>query len=90
MGIPGLWKKLGNGETIDIATFAARHFEEAKRPSRIAVDEASWRYNCYVPDEQVAQSRRGGILDSPHLAMLIDSIVRANFLDRKCFMNRVV
>ncbi|TVY15378.1 Flap endonuclease GEN-like protein [Lachnellula arida] len=33
MGIPGLWDKLGQGEVIQIAAYATRHFEQHKRPS---------------------------------------------------------
>ncbi|TVY37726.1 Flap endonuclease GEN-like protein [Lachnellula occidentalis] len=50
-----LWDKLGQGEVIEIAAYAARHFEQHKRPLRIAVDEAIWRYNFYLPPSTVAR-----------------------------------
>ena len=47
-----LWDVLGNGEVIHIADYAARYFKKHKRPLRVAVDEACWRYNN-VNEEQV-------------------------------------
>ncbi|TVY39171.1 hypothetical protein LSUB1_G004840 [Lachnellula subtilissima] len=58
MSIPGLWDKLGQGKVIEIAAYATRHFEQHKRPLRIAVDEAIWRYNFYLPPSTVTQTRR--------------------------------
>lgn len=39
-----LWEVLGDGEVIGIAEYAARHFQQHKRPLRIAVDGACWRF----------------------------------------------
>lgn len=58
MGIPGLWDVLGDGEIWSIADYAARFFEQHKRPLRIAVDEAGWRFNNLTPD-QVEKIRQG-------------------------------
>lgn len=48
-----LWNKLGEGEMMDIATYAAQHFENHKRPLRIAIDEAIWRKMFWVSKEKV-------------------------------------
>ncbi|KAK4997284.1 hypothetical protein LTR66_003259, partial [Elasticomyces elasticus] len=56
MGITGLWDVLGQGERVSIAEYSARHFERCKRPLRIAVDEAGWRFNNLNP-EQVQRIR---------------------------------
>lgn len=49
---------LGKGEEYAIADYAAAHWEQHKRPLRIAVDEACWRFNN-LSDEQVARIREG-------------------------------
>ncbi|CZR58576.1 uncharacterized protein PAC_08468 [Phialocephala subalpina] len=53
MGIPQLWQKLGEGEVMDIAAYAAQHFEKHKRPLRIAIDEAIWRFTFWLPPNKV-------------------------------------
>nr|POE85395.1 flap endonuclease gen like 1 [Quercus suber] len=58
MGITGLWEALGDGEICSIADYAARFFETHKRPLRIAVDEACWRFTN-LTDEQVQAIRDG-------------------------------
>ncbi|KAK4631789.1 hypothetical protein CLAFUW4_03073 [Fulvia fulva] len=56
MGITDLWTVLGQGEVHHIADFAADHFKRHKRPLRIAVDEACWRFTN-LSDEQVRRIR---------------------------------
>ncbi|KAK5734223.1 hypothetical protein LTR17_009054 [Elasticomyces elasticus] len=59
MGITGLWDTLNDAaEIVHIAEYAARHFEQHKRPLRIAVDEACWRFTNLTP-EQVERIREG-------------------------------
>ncbi|KAF8859932.1 PIN domain-like protein [Acephala macrosclerotiorum] len=50
-----LWQKLGDGEVIEIATFASQHFQKHRRPLRIAIDEAIWRYKFFISDKQVEE-----------------------------------
>lgn len=54
--IKRLWDVLGDGEVLPIAEYAAKHFETYKRPLRIAIDEAGWRFNN-LTDFQVAKIR---------------------------------
>ncbi|KAK3655209.1 hypothetical protein LTR56_003630 [Elasticomyces elasticus] len=59
MGVTGLWDTLNDAaEIVHIAEYAARHFEQHKRPLRIAVDEACWRFTNLTP-EQVERIREG-------------------------------
>ncbi|KAK5729066.1 hypothetical protein LTR15_002207 [Elasticomyces elasticus] len=59
MGITGLWDTLNDAaEVVHIAEYAARHFEQHKRPLRIAVDESCWRFTNLTP-EQVERIREG-------------------------------
>ncbi|KAK5722230.1 hypothetical protein LTR17_014333 [Elasticomyces elasticus] len=59
MGITGLWENLDDAaEIVHLAEYAARHFEQHKRPLRIAVDEACWRFTNLTP-EQVERIREG-------------------------------
>ncbi|KAM0308075.1 hypothetical protein ACHAO8_010341 [Botrytis cinerea] len=52
MGIPGLWDFIADcKEIVDLAEFAAQHFELHKRPLRIAVDEATWRHKLYISNK---------------------------------------
>lgn len=53
-----LWDVLGDGEIISIADYATRHLEQRKRPLRVAVDEACWRFTNLTP-EQVQKIRDG-------------------------------
>lgn len=53
-----LWDELGDGEIISIADYAARFFGTHKRPLRIAVDEACWRFTN-LTDQQVQAIREG-------------------------------
>lgn len=41
---------------MKLADYAKRHFEKHKRPLRIAVDEACWRFTTFS-DEKVAAIR---------------------------------
>lgn len=45
MGIPGLWKEIGEGELVSIAELATDHYGRHGRPFRVAVDEAGWRFS---------------------------------------------
>lgn len=56
MGITGLWDVLGDGKITPLAEYAASHFLRQKRPLRVAVDEAGWRFNN-LTDAQVAAIR---------------------------------
>lgn len=56
-----LWEKLGEGEVVEIATYASKHFEQYKLPLRIAIDEAIWRFKFFLKDEKVAEIRRSKI-----------------------------
>jgi hypothetical protein len=38
-------------EVMPIAQLAEAHFREHKRPLKIAVDEADWRFNNVAPDQ---------------------------------------
>ncbi|KAK5700682.1 hypothetical protein LTR97_005199 [Elasticomyces elasticus] len=59
MGITGLWDTLNDAaEVVHIAEYAARHFEQHKRPLRIAVDESCWRFTNLTP-KQVERIREG-------------------------------
>ncbi|KAF7872847.1 uncharacterized protein EAF02_008918 [Botrytis sinoallii] len=52
MGIPGLWDFIADcKETVNLAEFATQHFEQHKRPLRIAVDEATWRHKLYISNK---------------------------------------
>ncbi|TGO68157.1 hypothetical protein BOTNAR_0029g00250 [Botryotinia narcissicola] len=52
MGIPGLWDFIADyKEIVDLAEFASQHFEQHKRPLRIAVDEATWRHKLYISNK---------------------------------------
>lgn len=57
MGIAGLWDVLGQGEIHDLEDYAAEHFKRYRRPLRIAVDEACWRF-CNLSDSQVQEIRK--------------------------------
>ncbi|KAB8297810.1 hypothetical protein EYC80_001608 [Monilinia laxa] len=49
MGIPGLWDLVSDcKEIISLTEFATQHFEQHKRPLRIAVEEATWRHRFYI------------------------------------------
>lgn len=52
------------GEVVHIAEYAARFFEKHKRPLRIAVDEACWRFTNLTP-EQVEKIREGEPVANP-------------------------
>lgn len=52
-----LWQKLAEGEVMDIATFAAQHFERHKTPLRIAIDEAIWRKMFWISTADVLAMR---------------------------------
>lgn len=49
-----LWDVLGPGEVHSIAAYAAAHYKTHRRPLRIAVDEACWRFTNLTP-EQIAR-----------------------------------
>ncbi|KAF7869846.1 hypothetical protein EAF04_004630 [Stromatinia cepivora] len=52
MGIPGLWDLIADcKEIVSLAELATQHFEQHKRPLRIAVDEATWRHKLYISNK---------------------------------------
>ncbi|KAJ8060349.1 hypothetical protein OCU04_010681 [Sclerotinia nivalis] len=52
MGIPGLWDLIADcKEIVSLAELATKHFEQHKRPLRIAVDEATWRHKLYISNK---------------------------------------
>ncbi|KAF7903341.1 uncharacterized protein EAF01_006390 [Botrytis porri] len=52
MGIPGLWDFISDcKEIVKLAEYATQHFEQYKRPLRIAVDEATWRHKLYISNK---------------------------------------
>ncbi|KAK4553765.1 hypothetical protein LTR86_009263 [Recurvomyces mirabilis] len=59
MGITGLWDVINDAsEIVHIADYATRFYEQHKRPLRIAVDEACWRFTN-LTEEQVIKIRQG-------------------------------
>ncbi|KAM3423869.1 hypothetical protein BST61_g1265 [Cercospora zeina] len=64
MGITGLWDVLGKGDVHRIEDYAAAHWGAHKRPLRIAVDEACWRFSN-LNAEQVARIREGEAAANP-------------------------
>ncbi|KJY01589.1 hypothetical protein TI39_contig285g00026 [Zymoseptoria brevis] len=75
MGINGLWDVLGEGEIWHIADYAAAHFKEHKRPLRIAVDEATWRFTNLTP-EQTERIREGEPAANPQEKVILWRILR--------------
>lgn len=74
--LDSLWNVLGEGEVTLLADYAAAHFETHKRPLRIAVDEACWRFtNLNV--EQVARIREGEQAANPVEKTFLWRILRA-------------
>ncbi|KAF7195434.1 DNA repair protein RAD2, partial [Pseudocercospora fuligena] len=71
-----LWDVLGEGEVCDIADYAAAHFREHKRPLRIAVDEACWRFRNLSP-EDVESIRKGEPAANPVEKTILQQILRA-------------
>lgn len=65
-----LWDVLGKGEEYAIADYAAAHWKKHKRPLRIAVDEACWRFNN-LTDEQVARIREGEPAANPNEKVIL-------------------
>ncbi|KAK5999423.1 hypothetical protein QM012_005548 [Aureobasidium pullulans] len=57
MGIPGLWDILGEGEVKSLAQLSTDHFQKHKRPLRVAIDEAGWRFHN-LSDDQVRAIRQ--------------------------------
>ncbi|KXT09011.1 hypothetical protein AC579_7869 [Pseudocercospora musae] len=76
MGINGLWQVLGQGEVTELADYAAAHFEEHKRPLRIAVDEACWRFRN-LNEEQVKKIRDGEPAANPMEKTILWRVLRA-------------
>ena len=67
---------------MDIAVLAARHFEEHKRPLRIAVDEACWRYLFFLKPKKVAEIRLSK-LDWPRCGCIMLTILYPRMPPRK-------
>ncbi|KAG9528190.1 hypothetical protein KCU93_g4579, partial [Aureobasidium melanogenum] len=57
MGIPGLWDILGEAEIKSLAQLSTDHFQKHKRPLRVAIDEAGWRFHN-LSDAQVHAIRQ--------------------------------
>ncbi|KAG9760258.1 PIN domain-like protein, partial [Aureobasidium melanogenum] len=57
MGIPGLGDILGEGEIKSLAQLSTDHFQKHKRPLRVAIDEAGWRFHN-LSDAQVHAIRQ--------------------------------
>ncbi|EME47462.1 hypothetical protein DOTSEDRAFT_166539 [Dothistroma septosporum NZE10] len=70
-----LWDVLGDGEIRNIADFAAEHFRTHRRPLRIAVDEACWRFTNLTP-EQVEKIREGVPAANPVEKVILWRILR--------------
>ncbi|RMX85574.1 hypothetical protein D0867_15862 [Hortaea werneckii] len=70
-----LWDVIGEGEIVHIADYAARHFQKHKRPLRIAVDEACWRFTNLTP-EQVEKIRDGEPAANPVEKTILWRILR--------------
>ncbi|KAI7238291.1 hypothetical protein KC330_g2588 [Hortaea werneckii] len=75
MGINGLWDVIGEGEIVHVADYAARHFQTHKRPLRIAVDEACWRFTNLTP-ERVQKIRDGEPAANPMEKTILWRILR--------------
>ncbi|KAI6890763.1 hypothetical protein KC318_g14420 [Hortaea werneckii] len=75
MGINGLWDVIGEGKIVHIADYAARHFQKHRRPLRIAVDEACWRFTNLTP-EQVQKIRDGEPAANPVEKTILWRILR--------------
>ncbi|KAK8905321.1 hypothetical protein QC760_006509 [Botrytis cinerea] len=72
MGIPGLWDFIADcKEIVDLAEFAAQHFELHKRPLRIAVDEATWRHKLCISNK--AKLCKGTFCDHCYNHVVVES-----------------
>ncbi|WPG99953.1 PIN domain-like protein, protein [Acrodontium crateriforme] len=58
MGITGLWDVLGEGEVVELAKLSTDHFQKHRRPLRIAVDEAGWRFHNLTAQQVFAIRQR--------------------------------
>ncbi|KAF2772226.1 PIN domain-like protein, partial [Teratosphaeria nubilosa] len=65
----------GEGQVVHIADYAAQHFQQPKRPLRIAVDEACWRF-CNVTHEQAEKIREGEPAANPIEANILYRVLR--------------
>lgn len=55
--IDSLWDILGEGEIKSLAQLSTDHFQKHKRPLRVAIDEAGWRFHN-LSDAQVHAIRQ--------------------------------
>ena len=70
-----LYDIIGEGEVHSLADYAARHWQQYKRPLRIAVDEACWRFTNLTP-EQVQKIREGEPAANPVEKVILWRILR--------------
>ena len=70
-----LYDVIGEGEVHALADYAARHWQQHKRPLRIAVDEACWRFTNLTP-EQVQKIREGEPAANPVEKVILWRILR--------------
>lgn len=70
-----MWDVLGEGEVRNIADYAADFFAKHKRPLRIAVDEACWRFTN-LSDEQRDKIRQDEPAANPQEKVILWRILR--------------
>ena len=70
-----LYDIIGEGEVHSLADYAAQHWQQYKRPLRIAVDEACWRFTNLTP-EQVQKIREGEPAANPVEKVILWRILR--------------
>jgi Holliday junction resolvase YEN1 len=70
-----LYDVIGEGDVHSLADYAARHWQQHKRPLRIAVDEACWRFTNLTP-EQVQKIREGEPAANPVEKVILWRILR--------------
>lgn len=76
MGIKGLWDVIDPaGRVCSVADYAAEHYLQHRRPLRIAVDEACWRFTNLTP-AQVAQIQAGEPAANPVEKVILWRILR--------------
>lgn len=78
------WSLIGEGETVALAQLAADFLEKKKRPMRIAIEEAGWRFNNLSKYEikDIMESKikhHGTVFGVTHLILLQRAIVRIHW-----------
>ncbi|KAK3669870.1 hypothetical protein LTR78_010251 [Recurvomyces mirabilis] len=85
MGITGLWDVINDAsEIVRIADYATRFYEQHKRPLRIAVDEACWRFTN-LTEEQVIKIRQGEPAANPVEKTVLWRVLRLMKLNIQLF-----